>query len=58
MDSDDTRRAADGLAEILASIEAGKLDTTPAERAYLAGALHALRAVLGEASPDFGNALL
>jgi ABC-type sugar transport system substrate-binding protein len=45
---DEIRRAADGLAETLAAVEAGTLDATPQQRAYMAGALHALRAVLGD----------
>lgn len=49
MNPDEIRRAADGMAETLASLDAGTLDATPAQRAYIAGALHALRAVLGEA---------
>lgn len=48
MKPDEIRTAADGLADTLASIESGTLDATDAQRAYLAGSLHALRAVLGE----------
>lgn len=48
MTPDEIRRAADGLAETLASVDAGTLDATPVQRAYMAGALHALRAALGD----------
>lgn len=48
MEHDDIAKAAAGLADTLASIEAETLEATPAQRAYMAGALHALRAVLGE----------
>ena len=49
--------AAAGLTETLASIDAGTLEATPAQRAYLAGALHALRAVLGDAEPPHASIL-
>lgn len=55
MRPDDIRDAADGLADTLASIESGTLDATDSQRAYLTGAHHALRAVLGEAEPRFEN---
>jgi hypothetical protein len=53
MSAEEISRAAEGIADTLTSIEAGTLDATPAQRAYLAGALHALRAVLGQAEPRF-----
>lgn len=46
-------RAAEAIVETLASIDAGTLDATPAQRAFLVGALHALRAVLGLVEPTF-----
>lgn len=45
---EEIQRAAEGLADTLASIEAGALDVSPAQGAYLAGAHHALRAVLDD----------
>lgn len=53
MTPEEVHRAAEGIADTLASIDAGSLDATPTERAYLAGALHALRATLGEADARF-----
>jgi hypothetical protein len=47
MDHHDIERAAAGLADTLASIERGELEATPTERAYLVGALDALRGVVG-----------
>jgi ABC-type sugar transport system substrate-binding protein len=44
---------ADGITDTLASIDAGALDATPVQRAYLAGALHALRVMLGESDASF-----
>lgn len=55
MTQDEIGRAAEGLADTMASIDAGTLEATPAQRAYLAGALHALRAVLGEDEPSFSE---
>ena len=48
----DVAAAAAGLADTLASIEAGELEATSTQQAYIAGALHALRAVLGEEQLD------
>lgn len=53
MTPEEIRRAAAGIASTLASIDEGLLQSTAIERAFLAGALHALRAVLGEADVDF-----
>lgn len=47
MRPDDIHAAPDGLADTLASIESGALDATDAQRAYLAGALDALRGLTG-----------
>jgi hypothetical protein len=43
------KHSAEALREVLASIEAGTLDATLRERAYIAGALHGLS---GEAEAD------
>lgn len=53
MSPDEIRAAADGLTDTLASIESGTLDATDAQRAYLQGARHAFRAVLGDAELQF-----
>jgi hypothetical protein len=53
MTPEELRRAAEGITDTLASIDAGTLDATATERAYLTGALHALRAALGEADARF-----
>ncbi len=50
MTPEQIRRLADGLADTLSSIDADALDATPVEKAYLAGAHHALRTALDEAS--------
>lgn len=46
MDHHEIERAAASLREVLASIERGEVEATPSERAYLAGAINALRGVL------------
>lgn len=51
MDHDEITAALAGIEDTLASMEAGRLEATTAERAYLAGAAHAFRAALGEAQP-------
>lgn len=48
----DVAVTAAGLADILASIESGELAATATQQAYISGALHALRAVLGEVDID------
>lgn len=48
MTEHEIRAAADGIRDTLATIEAGSLEATHTQRAYLAGAEHALRAALGE----------
>jgi len=53
MTPEEVLRAAEGIADTLSSIDAGSLDATPTECAYLSGALHALRAALGEADARF-----
>ncbi|MEO8261818.1 MAG: hypothetical protein ABI566_04545 [Pseudolysinimonas sp.] len=52
MNHDDIVKAADGLTDSLAEIDNGELQATPTQRAYIAGAEHALRAVLGEEELD------
>ena len=47
MEAEEVAAAVAGIADTLRSIDTEQLEATPAERAYLAGALHALRAVLG-----------
>lgn len=46
MDPTELEAAADGLASALASIDAGELLATDAQRAYLVGALDTLRAII------------
>ena len=53
MSTDDITRTAKGVADTLANIDAGTLGATPAQRAFLAGVLHALRAVVGQTELDF-----
>jgi hypothetical protein len=48
MNAEEIERAAAGLEDILASIRAGTLEATTANRSYLLGAYHALRSVQGE----------
>lgn len=45
MTRDEIDAAASALADVLVSIEAGSLDASAEQRAYLAGALDALRAL-------------
>lgn len=42
------RRNADALSAKLAAVDRGEHSATPAQRAFLSGALEALRGVLGE----------
>ena len=53
MSAEEISRTAEGIADTLTSIDSRKLDATPSQRAFLAGALYALRAVLGQAEPRF-----
>lgn len=53
MSAEEISRAAEGIADTLTSIDSRKLDATPSQRAFLAGALCALRAVLGQAELRF-----
>lgn len=48
---DEVKRARDGVADTLASIDRGDLDATPEQRAYLAGAVQALDATTSEGDP-------
>jgi hypothetical protein len=48
MTEQEIRAAADGIRDTLSTIDAGSLEATSVQRAFLAGAEHALRAVLGE----------
>lgn len=57
LSEDDIRRTAGGIADTLASIDAGALDATQSQRAFLAGSLDALRLVLDEVEVrDFSGA--
>lgn len=46
MDADQMRTASDSLEGVLSEIDAGGLEATPGERAFLAGAAHAMRTAL------------
>lgn len=46
MTVDQMRQTADSLSEVLSQIDAGMLEATPGERAFLVGAAHAMRAAL------------
>lgn len=48
MDPHEIRSLADGLVDTLASIDSGTLEATDSQRAFLAGALHALQALLSD----------
>lgn len=48
MNRADIERAADGIADTLASIERGTLESTPTQTAYLTGAHEAFQAALGK----------
>ncbi|MBP2216791.1 hypothetical protein [Arthrobacter sp. CAN_C5] len=45
MDQKQIERAADTLGAIIVQIESGDIEATPSQRAYVAGAEHALRLV-------------
>lgn len=45
MDLDSIGRSADGIAAVIVDIDAGKLDASAHEHAYLRGALDTLRAL-------------
>lgn len=53
MSAKEISRVAESIADTLTAIDAGTLDATPVQRAHLAGALYALRAVLGQAELRF-----
>ncbi|MFJ2541556.1 hypothetical protein [Microbacterium sp. NPDC087589] len=46
MDLDSLRRSADGIAAVIADIDAGRLDASADQRAYLAGVLDTLEALV------------
>lgn len=48
MDPETISRSADGIATVLDDIEAGRLDASADQRAYLSGALATLRALLND----------
>lgn len=52
MNNDEIEQARRTLADALANIDARELDATPAERAYISGALHTLARMLQENDPD------
>lgn len=53
LSEDDVRSTAAGVADTLAGINAGTLESSPVQRAFLAGSLDALLLVLDEAQgPD------
>lgn len=45
MDQEQIRQATDSLGAIIAQIESGELHATQSQRAYVAGAEHALRLI-------------
>lgn len=53
MSAEEISQAAAGIEDTLAGIDAGRLMASPSQRAFLAGALYALRAVLGQARQRF-----
>lgn len=48
MDTEETRRSADALSEVLSKIDAGELHASESQRAYLSGALDTLNRLLDD----------